>query len=147
MDFFQVKSPQSVRQFAREQGNKLVINAEWSASVAPPGTEVGISAVSNLDIEATTAQISIFQLLNGRENPVALLNVPFNGKRNLSAVWRTTPAKGGAFEDGVYHFRVTVGNYKGATTAALKLKDTIARTNESSFQPAKTGQPPVNING
>jgi hypothetical protein len=147
MDFFQVKAPASVKQFAQDQAKTLVFDAKWSVTVAPPGTEVGISAVSNMDIEATTAEISIFQLLNGRENPVALLNVPFTGKRNVNAVWRTTPAKAGNFEDGVYHFRVTVGNHKGGSVAGLHLKDTVVRTNESSFTPAKKGKPPVNING
>ena len=148
MDFFQVKSPAQVKQFAQEnQAKKLVINAAWSVAVAPPGTEVGISAVSNIDIEATTAQISIFQVFGGKENPVGLLNVDFKNKREVSTVWRTTPAKAGTFEDGVYHFRVTVGSHKGATVAGLKLKDTVARRNESSFEPAKNGKPPVNING
>jgi hypothetical protein len=147
MDFFQVKSPQSVKQFAQDQAKKLVIDAQWSVTVAPPGTEVGISAVSNTDIDAATAQISIFQVYNGKENPVALLNVEFKDKRKVNTLWRTTPVKGGTFEDGVYHFRVTVGNHKGATVAGLKLKDTVARVNESSFTPAKKGKPPVNING
>ena len=146
MDFFQVKSPQSVKQFAQDQAKKLVIEANWSATVAPPGTEVGIQAVSNMDIEATTAQISVFQVLNGRENTVALLNVPFTGKRNVNAVWRTTPAKSGNFEEGVYHFRVTVAGYKGTTVNGLKLKDAIKR-NESSFEAAGNRRPPVNING
>jgi len=147
MDFFQVKSPQSVKQFAQDQAKKLVIEAQWSVTVAPPGTEVGISAVSNMDIEATTAQISIFQLNNGRETTVALLNAPFTDKRKVNVIWRTTPAKSGNFEEGVYHFRVTVGGYKGTTVAGLKLKDSVAKRNESSFEPARNGRPPVNING
>ena len=147
MDFFQVKPPQSAKQFAKDQAKKLVIEAQWSATVAPPGTEVEISAVSNMDIEATTAQISVFQLNNGRETMVALLNAPLTDKRKVNAVWRTTPAKSGNFEEGVYHFRVTVGGYRGTTVAGLKLKDSVAKRNESSFEPARNGRPPVNING
>ncbi len=148
MDFFRINRPAPVGQKQEEQSTNLVINCSWSVSVAPPATPVRIIAKSTKEIDAETAQVSIFQELGGRENPIAVLNVPFTGKKNIDFEWKTQATKGGKFEEGVYHFRVMVGNHQGRTSkaAGLQLKDIIERE-KSNYTPGANKKPPVNLSG
>ena len=129
-----VNAPEKIRRHPANGGSRLVFDAEWDVSQAPPNTEVGLTAVSKIAIEATTAQIKIFHVLDNQYSPVAVLKAPFE-KGQVKAVWTTTPVKGGNFEAGEYYFEVTVNGYLGVTPKALLLRDATQR-NQSSFQKA-----------
>jgi len=140
-----VNGPGSIFRFALNLFKKTKLTCTWSVPVAPPGTDVYIQVESDTDIEVTTAEVWVFQVLDGQENPIAYFpNVPFKEKRHIDYKWRTQPAKGGNFEAGEYHFRVSVNNYPGETVHPLKLKDVIAR-NVDSFTPASKKKDPVKI--
>lgn len=130
-----VNAPDKVRR-DDPNGKKLVFDAKWDVRSAPPNTEVGLTAVSKVPIEGTTAQIKIFQLLNKQRTYLGSpIYAPYeNGQ--VKAVWRTTPVKGGDFEAGEYHYEVSVGNYCGETIQALLLRGA-AQTGVSSFESAK----------
>ncbi|HEY0458587.1 MAG TPA: hypothetical protein VGC97_05495 [Pyrinomonadaceae bacterium] len=149
MDFFRINRPSpATNQKQEEKSTNLVVNCRWSVNSAPPATPVRIIVESTKEIDAETAQVSIFQEFGGRENPIAVLTVPFTGKKNIDFEWKTQAAKGGKFEEGVYHFRVMVGNHQGRTPKAngLQLKDIIERE-KSSYTPGINKKPPVNISG
>jgi hypothetical protein len=129
-----VNAPEKVRRHPSNGGSKLVFDAKWDVRQAPPNTKVGLTAVSSIAIEATTAQIKIFHIADKEHSPVTVLKAPYeNGQ--VKAVWTTTPVKGGNFEDGEYYFEVTVNGYLGVTPAGLVLRDATQR-NQSTFQKA-----------
>jgi hypothetical protein len=130
-----VSAPEKVRRHPSDGGSKLVFDAEWDASQAPPNTKVGLTAVSKIAIEgANAAQIKIFHIEGGAYSPVAVLKAPYqNGK--VKTEWLTTPVKGGNFEAGEYYFEVTVNGYLGVTPKGLVLRDATQR-NSDSFQKA-----------
>lgn len=129
-----VNAPDKVRRHPSDGGSKLVFDATWDVRQAPPNTDVGLTAVSKIAIQATTAQIKIFHVQGNQYSPVAVLKAPFE-KGQVKAVWTTTPVKGGNFEDGEYYFEVTVNGYLGVTQNPLVLRDATQR-NQSSFQKA-----------
>jgi hypothetical protein len=129
-----VSAPEKVRRHPANGGSKLVFDAKWDASEAPPNTNVGLTATSRIAIEATTAQIKIFHISGTEHNPVAVLKAPFENGR-VKTTWLTTPVKGGNFEAGEYYFEVTVNGYLGVTPDGLALRDATQR-NQSSFQKA-----------
>lgn len=129
-----VNAPEKVRRHPSNGGTKLVFDANWDVLQAPPNTNVGLTAVSRIAIEATTAQIKIFHIHGKEYSPVAVLKVPFkNGQ--VKATWLTTPVKGGNFEAGEYYFEVTVSGYLGVSPQGLVLRDATQR-NQSSYQNA-----------
>ncbi|HEX8247545.1 MAG TPA: hypothetical protein VF599_05130 [Pyrinomonadaceae bacterium] len=129
-----VSAPEKVRRHPSDGGSKLVFDAEWDVPQAPPNTKVGLTAVSKISIEAATAQIKIFHILDSVHSPVAVLKAPYeNGK--VKTTWTTTPVKGGNFEAGEYYFEVSVSGYLGVTPQGLVLRDATQR-NQSSFQKA-----------
>ena len=142
-----VKKSSSIFRFALNLFKRNTLKCSWSVPVAPPATDVYLQVESDSDIEATTAQIFIFQLLDGKEIPIKYETVPFEENRYVDYKWRTQPAKGGQFEAGEYHFRVKVDRHEAETVKGLKLKDVVAKRHESSFTPAKNGKDPVNIKG
>jgi hypothetical protein len=141
-----VKGSSSIFRFALNFFKKTNLTCRWSVSVAPPATDVYIQVDSDKDIDSTTAEIFIFQLLNGQEIPITYLTAPVEEKRYVNYRWRTQPAKGGEYEAGEYHFRVNVDNNQAETVKPLKLKDVVARRYESSFEDGKK-KGPVNIKG
>jgi hypothetical protein len=141
-----VQRSSSIWRFALNFFKKTKLNCRWSVSVAPPATDVYILVDSDTEIDATTAEIFVFQLLNGQEIPITYLTVPFEENKFVEYKWRTQPAKGGNYEAGEYHFRVKVNNEQAETVKPLKLKDVVAKRYESSFENAKK-KGPVNIKG
>ena len=125
-----IKGTPSIWRFALNFFKKTKLTCRWSVAVAPPATDVYMLVDSDTDIEATSAEIFVFQLLNGKEVPITYITVPFKEKRYIEHVWRTQPAKGGDFEAGEYHFRVNVDNNIDQTVKPLKLKDVIARRHD-----------------
>src|SRR5215203_2966979 len=142
-----IKGSSSIFRFALNFFKKTNLTCSWSVPVAPPATDVYIQVDSDKDIEATSAEIFIFQLLNGQEIPITYLTVPFEENRFVNYRWRTQAAKGGNFEAGEYHFRVNVDNHQAQTGRPLKLKDVIARRNADEFQTGQSKKSPVNIKG
>src|SRR5215213_3323756 len=117
-----VSAPEKVRRHPSDGAGKLVFDAEWDASQAPPNTKVGLTAVSKIPIEAATAQIKIFHIQGNIHSPVAVIRAPYqNGK--VKTEWLTTPVKGGNFEAGEYYFEVSVNGYLGVTPEGLVLRD------------------------
>ena len=139
-----VQKSSSIWRFALNFFKKTKLTCSWSVPVAPPATDVYIQVESDSDIDATTADIWVFQLLDGKETPIAHFPVPFEENRYVYYKWRTQPAKGGNFEAGEYHFRVSVNNHPGETTRGLKLKDVMLR-NADTFTPASKKKNPVKI--
>jgi hypothetical protein len=129
-----VSAPDKVRRHPSDGASKLVFDAEWDVPQAPPNTNVGLTAVSRIAIEATTAQIKIFHILHKQHSPVAVIKAAYE-KGKVKATWLTTPVKGGDFEAGEYYFEVTVNGYLGVTTEPLVLRDATQR-NQSTFQKA-----------
>jgi hypothetical protein len=124
---------------------KTDLKCSWSVPVAPPATDVYLEVESSKEIEATTAEVWIFQVLGGQEISIAYIpDVPFKEKSYIHYKWRTQPAKGGNFEAGEYHFRVKVNGNPGETTEGLKLKDVIQR-NLDTFTPSSKKKDPVKI--
>lgn len=131
-----VSAPDKVRR-DDPNGRKLVFDAKWDVEKTPPNTKVGLTAVCRLPIEGDTAQIKVFQILGGQRIPVGqVFFAPFEDGQ-VKTEWTATPAKGGDFEAGEYHYEVSVGNYFGQTTKGLLLRDLIVNHNQSSFQAAK----------
>lgn len=141
-----VNGPGSIFRFALNLfKGKTDLKCSWSVPVAPPATDVYLEVESSKDIEATTAEVWIYQVLDGKEHPIKYIpDVPFKENSYIHYKWRTQPAKGGNFEAGEYHFRVKVDNNPGETTEPLKLKDVMVR-NLDSFTPAAKKKDPVKI--
>jgi hypothetical protein len=129
-----VNAPDRVRRHPSNGGSKVVFDAQWDVLQAPPNTNVGLTAVSKIAIEGTTAMIKIFHIAGKEHSPVAVIKAPFE-KGQVKATWLTTPVKGGTFEAGEYFFEVTVNGYLGVTQDGLVLRD-VSQRNVSSFQQA-----------
>ena len=140
-----IQKSSSIWRFALNFFKKTKLTCRWSVPVAPPATDVYIMVDSDTDIEATSAEIFVFQILNGKEIPITYIPVPWEENRYVEYKWRTQPAKGGSFEAGEYHFRVRINNEQAETVKPLKLKDVVARY-ESRYEGAKK-KGPVNIKG
>lgn len=136
-----INAPEKVRR-DDPKGNKLVFDAKWDVDQTPPNTKVGLTAVCRVIIEdaGDTALIKVFQLLNGQRIAVGqVFKAPFeNGQ--IKAEWTATPAKGGDFEAGEYHYEVWVGSNYGQTSQGLLLRDMIVNHNASKFV---TKKPPL----
>jgi hypothetical protein len=130
-----ISAPYKVQTKPGEKGKNISFDAMWETDVAPPNTLVGLRAVSRVPIENVTVEIKIFQMLDGRRNPVDLLQAKVENGR-IQTHWRTKPAKGGNFEAGVYHFEINYNGYSSQTVKPLLLRD-IMRRNESIFETAK----------
>jgi hypothetical protein len=132
-----VNAPYKVqRQNNQDGGKKLVFDCSWEVGQAPINTLVGVKAVSRVMVEGKTAEIKVFQVLDGQRISVDLIEAPVV-ENKISTHWRTKPAKSGNFEAGVYHFEVSVGGYTGETVKPLLLRDVMVNRNQSTFESAK----------
>lgn len=126
-----------VQRHPNQGGQGINFDARWEASEVPPNTVVGLTATARSAFKGDTAEIKIFQLLHGQITVVDYLKAPFrNGK--VAAAWRTKPARAGNFEEGVYHFEVSVSGYSDQTVKPLLLRDVAVRRNQDAFETAKS---------
>jgi hypothetical protein len=117
-------------------GQGINFDARWEVSEAPLNTLVGIKAVARKAISGSVAEIKVFQLLNGRVTVVDHLKAPFqNG--TVSTAWRTKPARAGNFQEGVYHFEVSVAGHSDQTVKPLLLRNAAVKLNQDGFEAAK----------
>lgn len=140
---FKVGSPQDIRRFQnQEAGKKLVFDAAWEVRQAPPNSLVGIRAVSRVQVAGTSAEIQVYQLLDGKKIPVEVFNAPYKDGV-VETHWRTVAVEGKNIQAGVYHFKVSVGSYSGETVEGLILRDSVVDIYKSSFIGVKPQKPKV----
>jgi hypothetical protein len=124
-------------------GKKLVFEASWDSRQTPPNSKVGMTAVSKIQIDGTTAMIKVFRILKGQRTYIGQpIFAPYENQQ-VKAVWHTTTVNGGDFS-GEYHFEVSVGNFVGETYEPLQIRD-VAQTHVDDFKPASKKKPPVVI--
>ena len=120
-----------VREYNNDKSN-AVLNASWEKTTVAPNCWVNIVVTSNVKIDNQPAKIEIYQLVGNQKYDVESFYIPIINSR-AGKLWMAKPVKSGNFEEGVYHFKVSVGNYRGETQTPLTIRDLAAQRNVSGF--------------
>lgn len=113
-----VNAPYKVQQYREETNKKQDFEANWSLREARPNSFVGMNAKATKAMNAKAVQFIIFFVKGTQRIQVATIGAPLvNGK--AEAKWCTKPFDENKPNDGVYHFTVSTGAFKGDTSAPL----------------------------
>ena len=110
----------------------MLLNALWEKTMVAPNSWVNIIVSSKVKIDNQTAKVEIYQVVGNQNYDVESFDIPIINSR-AARLWMAKPLKSGNFEEGVYHFRVSVGNYWGETQTPLVIRDIAAQRNVSGF--------------
>ena len=115
-----INAPYKVQQYREETNKQQDFEASWNVREANPHSFVGMNAKATKNMNAKAVQFLIFFVKGAQRIQVGTIGAPLiNGK--AEAKWCAKPFDENKANEGVYHFTVSTGAFKGDTSMPLVL--------------------------
>lgn len=115
-----VNSPYKVQTYREETKKGQDFEAKWNVNQAKPHSFVVMSAQATKTMKATAVQFTIFFVKGAQKIQVGTVGASLiNGK--AEAKWCAKPFDENKANEGVYHFTVSTGAFRGETSLPLVL--------------------------